>query len=561
MSVIHLRHIKTALEAKYGPLVDMADYAGKPEDESAMAMLSRALGAFALESLAQVDPAAAAASLVDGFNDNGIDALLYEQDEKTLYVVQSKWDSSGNSSPALGDLQKFVQGFRDLIDMRFDRFNAKVRAQRATLTSALDDTQVKFRLVVVHTGTQELSEHGRRCLTDLMDELNDTSEIVSYQVLRQGDVHALVAGQAEGAGVSFDVALRDWGLVQEPYVAYYGQIEAEDLAAWWSDHGVRLFAKNLRKFIGDSDVNRSIEDTLAKEPENFWYFNNGVTVLCASVDKKPIGGADRRSGQFRCEGVSIVNGAQTVGCIGTAHERNADAVAKARVSVRFISLADCPPEFASAVTRATNTQNRIERRDFVSLDKEQERLQTELRLEGRMYALKTGEQDPLPETGCSVTEATVALACALPDSGLAVQAKREIGRLWENIERPPYRLIFNGSVTGLKLWRCVDVMRVVDSELRRIQETTEGRVRAVAVHGNRLILHSVMQLLPIADFGAPGHDMEATKEKAAVETPMQFQAIAAQVETEYPGGYVASLFKNASKCKAIVDAIKVDPQG
>jgi AIPR protein len=355
--------------------------------------------------------------------------------------------------------------------------------------------------------------------------------------------------------VSFDVALHDWGSVQEPHIAYYGQIEAEDLAAWWSEHGARLLAKNLRKFIGDSEVNNSIVDTLLADPENFWYFNNGVTVLCTSLEKKPIGGGDRRSGQFRCEGISIVNGAQTVGCIGTAQLKSPEQVAKARVMVRFISLADCPPEFASEVTRATNTQNRIERRDFVSLDKEQERLQTELRLEGHQYALKTGDIDPLPDSGCSVTEATVALACALADSGLAVQAKREIGRLWENIERPPYRLIFNGSVSGLKLWRCVEVLRAVEAELKTIQDGEEGKTRSIAVHGNRLILHAVLQRLPVAEFSDPQHDMNATRAQTILVTHKVFESMTSEVEKQFPGSYVASLFKNATKCKAIVEAI------
>lgn len=555
MSVIHLRHITTALEATYSALIDMADYAERPEGEARHAFLQRSLAAYALESLALVDPAAAADGVVDGFGDNGIDAVLYEQVEKTVYVVQAKWDSAGTSAPEAGDVQKFVQGFRDLINTRFDRFNPKLRAKQTTLTAALDDTQAKFKLVLVHSGTQTLSEHARRPLADLVDDLNDTTEIVSYQVLRQSDVHALVAGQAEGVGVSFDVALHDWGSVQEPHIAYYGQIEAEDLAAWWSEHGTRLLAKNLRKFIGDSEVNNSIVDTLLADPENFWYFNNGVTVLCTSLEKKPIGGSDRRSGQFRCEGISIVNGAQTVGCIGTALLKSPEQVAKARVMVRFISLADCPPEFASEVTRATNTQNRIERRDFVSLDKEQERLQTELRLEGHQYALKTGDVDPLPESGCSVTEATVALACALADSGLAVQAKREIGRLWENIERPPYKLIFNGSVSGFKLWRCVEVLRTVEGELKAIQDQKEGKTRSIAVHGNRLILHAVMQRLPVTEFSEPQHDTEASRAQTIILTHQVFDSMANEVDKQFPISYVASLFKNATKCKALVEAI------
>src|SRR5205807_2106308 len=104
--------------------------------------------------------------------------------------------------------------------------------------------------------------------------------------------------------------------------------------------------------------NASIVETLNSEPDRFWYFNNGITVLCEKVSKTSLGATSRKSGTFTFEGISIVNGAQTVGCIGRAAVDHPDQVADARVSIRFISLENCPPDFAEEVTRATNTQNR-----------------------------------------------------------------------------------------------------------------------------------------------------------------------------------------------------------
>ncbi|MFE3159893.1 AIPR family protein [Streptomyces sp. NPDC059221] len=53
---------------------------------------------------------------------------------------------------------------------------------------------------------------------------------------------------------------------------------------------------------------------------------------------------------------------------------------EARVWVRFISLGGCPPDFATDVTRATNTQNSVESRDFVALDQQQERIRRDMLL-------------------------------------------------------------------------------------------------------------------------------------------------------------------------------------
>ncbi len=555
VSVIHIRHIKTALEAQFEEKIDLSDWAGAAEEDREAVFLSRALAAYMLSQLADVEPTTAGQGVTDGGQDNGIDALHLDPASHNLLVVQSKWDADGRGSPAVGDVQKLVQGFQDLINGRFDRFNKRVRARQTELTEALDDPNVTFTLVFAHTGQNEVSEDAKRILDDLLGELNDTTDVVAYRFLKQADIHRLVRGSLEGEAIELEVALQDWGLTQEPFVAYYGQIEASDVAAWWEAYGTRLFARNLRRFIPDSEVNESIVKTLLEDPENFWYFNNGVTVLAEKIAKKPIGGADRRTGHFVCQGVTVVNGAQTVGCIGTAQDRDAGAVERARVSVRFISLENCPEDFATNVTRATNTQNRIERRDFVSLDPEQDRLRTDLRLEnGKSYAIKTGEPDPPPEAGCSVTEATVALACALTDPTLAVQAKREIGRLWEDITKAPYKQIFNPTVSGLRLWRAVEVLRSVEAVLRGEQNTREGRARGVAVHGNRLVLHLVFRSLH-GDIGDPAFDFDAVLRLVPEKTVRALDRLTEMVEREYPANYLASLFKNATKCRYLVDLL------
>lgn len=413
MSVVHLNHVRKKLEADFCPHIDMSDYVGKPAHEIEGAQLSRALAAFAVAEYAEGSPAAAATDVVDGFDDHGIDAIAIDKQNHVIVVVQSKWNADGKGSPALGDVEKFARGFNDLITPRFDRFNQKIQGKSADLTTALDNTDVRFELVLAHTGQQPLSSHAQEVVDDLLAQLNDVSDIVSFHHLGQSELHSLVKQGISGKAPDLAVTLHDWGMTQEPYRAFYGQVDATDVAEWWDQHRATLFDRNLRKFIHDSSVNADIRDTLVNEPAKFWYFNNGITVLCDRIDKAPAGGASRKSGKFAFEGATVVNGAQTVGSVGRAAAQDPAAVADARVHTRFISLEDCPPEFASDVTRATNTQNRVERRDFVALDSEQERLRTDLQLEqGKTYAIKTGEPDPPRSQGCTVVDATVALACA-----------------------------------------------------------------------------------------------------------------------------------------------------
>lgn len=552
MSVVHLNHIRKKLEQDFCPHVDMSDYVGRPQAEIDAACLSRALAAFALAEQTQVSPAEAVLDIVDGFGDHGIDAIGIDRQNSVVVVVQSKWDADGKGSPALGDVEKFSRGFRDLLVPRFDRFNEKIQAKAPDITAALDNTDVRFELVLAHTGQQPLSAPAQDVVDDLLTEINDVSEIVAFHHLGQSQLHGLVKEGISGKAPDLSVTLHDWGMTQDPFRAFYGQVDAAEVAEWWEEHRATLFDRNLRKFIPDSNVNAAISATLLTEPAKFWYFNNGITVLCDRIEKAPAGGAGRKSGKFVFEGATVVNGAQTVGSVGRAAETDADKVADARVHIRFISLEHCPQDFATDVTRATNTQNRVERRDFVAIDQEQERLRTDLQLEqGKTYAIKTGEPDPPPTHGCTVVDATIALACA-KSSDLAVQAKREIGRLWEDVTKAPYKLLFNGEVTATRLWRSVEILRAVDDTLREEQKQLDGRDRSVAVHGNRLIAHAVFGALPDGVLDDHDADFATIKGTAPELTRCALKEMRGVVDNDYSSNYLASLFKNASRCRDVM---------
>ena len=159
--------------------------------------------------------------------------------------------------------------------------------------------------------------------------------------------------------------------------------------------------------------------------------------------------------------------AQTVGSLGTLIDSNKESFEKIRVFLKLISLENCPEDFGVQVTKATNTQNRIDKKDFVSLDPEQERIKIELALENINYHYKrSDEKFPLDSKNCSVEEATIALACMNPDVTLAVQAKREIGRLWNDLSKEPYILLFNPRIKGYVIWRSILVLRKVNEILK-----------------------------------------------------------------------------------------------
>jgi hypothetical protein len=152
-----------------------------------------------------------------------------------------------------------------------------------------------------------------------------------------------------------------------------------------------------------------------------------------------------------------------------------------------ISLEDCPEGFATEVTQATNTQNQVEARDYASLDARQGRLRDDFILSlPKTYTFKRGDIEPAPEAGCSIVEATQALACAHRNPELAMRAKQNQELLWESGPQGSYELLFGPQPSALRVWRTVLVMRTVLAHLRAGERNREGRTAQIADQGDLL---------------------------------------------------------------------------
>ena len=72
------------------PLLDQT----KPLDQQQRKNLSRAFSAFALHKICAISPRDAAQSVIDDFDDDGIDAIYFHASTDTLYLLQSKFKAA-----------------------------------------------------------------------------------------------------------------------------------------------------------------------------------------------------------------------------------------------------------------------------------------------------------------------------------------------------------------------------------------------------------------------------------------------------------------------------------
>ncbi len=338
-------------------------------------------------------------------------------------------------------------------------------------------------------------------------------------------------------------------------------MSARQIVDWWGRFGPLLFAKNLRGVLGDTEVNEEMRTTIETSPKLFWYFNNGITLITNTVERSMAGGADRTQSTFRCVGVSVVNGAQTVSTIGKYADPASTSIDDIYVHVRMISLQDAAATLGDDITKTNNRQNRIENRDFVSLDPEQSRIRNELAIDGIQYHLLRSEGITRSESALDLVESTTALACASGDPGLAVQLKREIGKLWENLEKAPYRALFNPSVSGLQVWRCVQFQRQIDKNLDEVGAglaAVGGRSYSVAIHGNRLIALLAFLDVPKQRLQDPNMTFDEYTSMAFVKPRVTkaHSVLWEALEKEYPGSVIPTLYNNATKGKRLFDLCK-----
>jgi hypothetical protein len=559
MSKLHINHLKSGIRGIFDGKISLDDIKKTfSSDEKERFFLTRGLAAYSLCILAGLDPDGAAAAVVDGYDDNGIDAIHFDKVAKLLWIVQSKWINDGKGGPDNGEVKKFRDGIRDLIELDFQKFNTKVRSKSKEIQDALNDHEVKLRIIIAYTGNQ-FSIHAKRDMDELMAELNDPTELAAYHEFNLADAHKALAGGTGGQPINLVISLTDWGQVDEPIKAIYGVVNAQDIAAWWINYHRRLFGENIRSFIGSNEVNDSIQKTLNEQPEHFWYFNNGITLLSKKITKAAVGGSDKSIGVFHCEGASIVNGAQTVGNIGEVHIKGKD-VGKAKVLVRLISLEGTPEKFSQQITKATNTQNRIEKRDFVTQDIQQERLSLELKLldnSVNYHYIRSDESIALDDSNCTLEEATIALACANPDVDLAVLAKRELGRLWDDLEdkSKPYHQLFNDNLSGLELWQTVKIMREVSYYLKTFEDSTIGRKRSIYIHANRFLLHMVFYKLPFEYRTEPNFVVNLHRQEIETLLDLLVEKVFNIVEQDYAASLVHQIFRNFTKCRDIKNKI------
>ena len=132
----------------------------------------------------------------------------------------------------------------------------------------------------------------------------------------------------ETANVGFELTSDKWR-------AYVTAVSSKWLQHIYSQHKDDLFSGNPRNYLGSgkkkNKINLGIKESIISEPNNFWAYNNGITALVNDYALD-----ENTKHLISITGITVINGAQTTGAIGSLGEETKDAW----VPIRFIVCRD-----------------------------------------------------------------------------------------------------------------------------------------------------------------------------------------------------------------------------
>lgn len=308
----------------------------------------------------------------DGTGDGGIDYVYYDEESNDVYLIQGKSEPNLNIDKIKSIFQKMVDTIEIFEQGKETKANLNPKIIRAYRKGTLGKTKNNIKLVLI-TGTS-INENLQKQIDFWKDNLFTDYEPIIYgreeieeqeaqvssgeRTVKRGSLECssktvLKYSNGDTSGIIVNIKARS----------------LKELFQRESDSG--LFGYNLREYIStNKDVDDGIKTTIKKEKENFWFYNNGITIACKKYQVK--------DNQLILNDFSIINGAQTTTIIGKSedvdNDMDFDIVCKVVSSPN--SLED---DFIKQISNASNSQKEIGARDLYSNTPEQIQLQHKFR--------------------------------------------------------------------------------------------------------------------------------------------------------------------------------------
>ncbi len=309
----------------------------------------------------------------DGTGDGGIDYVYYDEDLEDVFLIQGKSESNLNIDKIKAVFQKMADTIEVFEQGREVKAGLNPKIIKAYKKGISDKKKENIKLVLI-TGTS-INENLQQQIDFWKENLFNDYEIIIYD---KEEIEEQEASVSSGERVVKKGSLEcaDNGILKYSNGKNDGiiiNVKAKSLKELFQKDGDNgLFGYNLREYITKNklEVDNAIKDTIKNEKENFWFYNNGITIACKKYSLK--------DNIINLYDFSIINGAQTTTLIGKSLDIDNDTEFSivCKVVSSQNSLND---DFIKNISKASNSQKEIESRDLYANTVEQIQLQHKFR--------------------------------------------------------------------------------------------------------------------------------------------------------------------------------------
>ena len=415
-------------------------------------------------------------SLVDGSDDKKTDLVYIDRDTgeaviaQGFYAVKDRTEAPSNKA---SDLNTAVTW---LLTREIHELPARIQSAAQELRDKIQDNTVK-RITLWYS--HNLPESGN--VKDELKSAENTLASILESHFEEHDVESLSLEvgletlEEWYQALTIPILMTDainleningFELNESDWQSFSTYFPANILFDLYQKHQTKLFSANVRDYLGsrrsDSNINNGIKVTAETKPNNFFVYNNGITGIVNDYSFN-----DSRN-KLNINGLSIVNGAQTTGAIGSLPDRPDESM---YVPIRLIKCSN--PDTIAEIVKYNNSQNKINAPDFRSNDQYQKRITGEFTsLKDVQYSARRGGSADIIRRNPSLIPSITAGQVLAAFHGEPSIAYNEKSKIWDSDRL--YSLFFNDQTSAKHIFLCYSLMKSIeDIKLNLLNSPTE----------------------------------------------------------------------------------------
>ncbi len=340
-------------------------------------------------------------SITDGPMDGEVDAIYIEG--KTINILTFKYtDSFTNTKKNYPeeDLDQFILTI-DLIisgNLKQDTINNAVWDKYQEILTLSSESRIEFKIYVA-SNKLEPALHAKKKLENSIDKFRLVDKPVYYD--QERIVSKILENKSQKINGSLKfVDTQHFEKSNGNIRTVIGTISANDLIDLIKNTDESntlnedIFNENVRVYKPEHRVNKAIIES-AKGDSNyqFFYLNNGITILCEQVRYTP----NRKSPVVELKNIQIINGGQTSHSLFEVYKSpDKEKLNSLELLVRICEARKDDP-ISDKISETSNSQIPVGNRDLHSNDIIQKKLEDQFLALGYFYERKPNQYSDKPK--------------------------------------------------------------------------------------------------------------------------------------------------------------------